>query len=148
MTPAVSGPLSLAHSRAVEQPSVVQALMDCPDLALTLEHMTTHTPWALTMVGEEEWYADNHICIRGYKLLVRDLATCNPHQVKLVRAHFPCVVVGAVTQDPEDPRNAPRLAALGTCTPHVTLLWEKQDGTTETAVYWPNSQAPLNFKAM
>jgi hypothetical protein len=68
-------PPSARHANAV------QGMLDNPELTRVLELATTN--------GTVPLYADERMELRADRLLVRDVRTCDWHQVKLVLAHRP-----------------------------------------------------------
>ena len=111
------------------EPNLVHAMMDFPRLAATLEHMTTHMPWALQALDGQEWYQDEFLALRGRHMLIKDLRTCNLDQIKLVLAHFPHMAVGARVPEPHHPGARHKLLRLAELTHSVTLMHEKPDGS-------------------
>lgn len=128
----VAGPLAIEPWPRMAEASVVEGMLKFPDLTLLLEDVTTHRPWLMQMLGDDRLYADDRIIVTGTRLLIKDLATCNPHQVKLVLAHFPHLEVGVLATSADHPRAA--LDAVLTCTDRVLLMQAQPDGSWEYRV--------------
>jgi hypothetical protein len=89
-------PPSMWHASAVE------GMLNNPTLARVLEAATTERTVPL--------YADERMELRADRLLLRDVAACDWHQVKLVLAHRPLlpIVVGAESRAPPGTESQPR----------------------------------------
>lgn len=133
--------LNLDLPETPPEPSVVLGLIEFQDLALRLECLTTQGLNPEVLRGT--WYEDANIKIGGGALLIKNLAECNPHQVKLVLSHLPKTRVYAVTADLRHPYNDAVLQALGTFLQRVFVTWRQPDCTMHVAEYVPGSHAAL-----
>lgn len=115
------------------QPSVVEGLIEFPDLAMRLEHITS-SPHGKVETLRGTWYEDSYIKIAHGLLMIKDLAACNPHQVKLVLAHLPGTRVGACTYDLGHPFNDMTLATLATFLPDFIVIWRQPRGASPSAL--------------
>lgn len=90
--------LTLWPCRIETGPSMVEGMLENPELTTLLEHVTAH-PAVAPLVGNDVWFANAHFVIRGFdpiEFFIKDIMACSMNQAKLVLAHFPHATVGAV----------------------------------------------------
>lgn len=122
----------------IEEPSVVQGLLEFPDLASQLEYITNYAPNFIHAIDQTDtWYEDDYIFCRAGAVFIKDLALCSPHQIKLLRCHLPALAVVAYVPNPHSPAAAYALMSLEHILDTITLARFGPDGTCESEVYHP-----------
>ena len=108
------------------EPCLIEGILEYPELADKLERAISDRSMASDVFRTRDWYCDDLLVVGVGKILIHNLETCDPRQVKLVMAHFPSLKIGALVDDGVDPNRYDlyeKLRSLATCTrSDITLM--------------------------